>query len=44
MPRITASPALSRLRVLDLTRLRAGPTCVNQFAYFGAYVIKIENT
>ena len=25
MPRITASPALSRLRILDLTRVRAGP-------------------
>ena len=44
MPRISASPALSRLRILDLTRVRAGPTCVRQFADFGADVIKIENT
>src|SRR4051812_45365826 len=44
MPRITASPALSKLRILDLTRVRAGPTCVRQFADFGADVIKIENT
>ena len=44
MPRITASPALSRLRILDLTRVRAGPTCVKQFADFGADVIKVENT
>ena len=44
MPRITASPALSKLRILDLTRVRAGPTCVRQFADFGADVVKIENT
>jgi crotonobetainyl-CoA:carnitine CoA-transferase CaiB-like acyl-CoA transferase len=44
MPRITASPALSKLRILDLTRVRAGPACVRQFADFGADVIKIENT
>ena len=39
MPRITASPALARLRILDLTRVRAGPSCVRQFADFGADVI-----
>ena len=44
MPRISASPALAKLRILDLTRVRAGPSCVRQFADFGADVIKIENT
>ena len=35
--------ALSRFSVIDLTRVRAGPTCVRQFADFGAKVIKIES-
>lgn len=43
MPPIHASSALSRLRILDLSRVRAGPTCVRQFADFGADVIKIES-
>src|SRR5260370_32912223 len=42
MPAIAASAALKRFRILDLSRVRAGPTCVKQFADFGADVSKIE--
>jgi crotonobetainyl-CoA:carnitine CoA-transferase CaiB-like acyl-CoA transferase len=34
---------LSRFKVIDLTRVRAGPTCVRQLADWGADCIKVEN-
>ena len=37
-----ASQALSRFTVLDLTRVRAGPTAVRQLADWGANVIKVD--
>lgn len=42
MPHRPASAALARFRVLDLTRVRSGPTCVRQMADWGADVVKIE--
>src|SRR5439155_7875583 len=41
MPESPAMP-LSRFTVLDLTRVRAGPTAVRQLADWGARVIKLE--
>jgi crotonobetainyl-CoA:carnitine CoA-transferase CaiB-like acyl-CoA transferase len=37
-----ASLPLSRFKILDLTRARAGPTCVRQLVDWGAHAIKIE--
>jgi formyl-CoA transferase len=42
MPIPRASSALDRFTVLDLTRVRSGPTCVRQLADWGADVIKVE--
>src|SRR5438105_12232074 len=41
MAKNTALP-LARFNVLDLTRARAGPTCVRQLVDWGAHAIKIE--
>ena len=34
--------ALGRFTLVDLTRVRSGPTCVRQLADFGANIIKVE--
>ena len=42
-PLSSDSLALKRFKVLDLTRIRSGPTCVRILADFGAEVIRIES-
>ncbi|MEE8445026.1 MAG: CaiB/BaiF CoA-transferase family protein [Alphaproteobacteria bacterium] len=42
MPHEPASGALKHLTILDLTHVRSGPTCVRQFADWGANVIRVE--
>jgi len=42
MPHRPASKALDHIKVLDLTRVRSGPTCVRQLADWGADVVKVE--
>jgi crotonobetainyl-CoA:carnitine CoA-transferase CaiB-like acyl-CoA transferase len=42
MPHLPASSALARFRVIDLTQVRAGPTCCRQLADWGADVIQVQ--
>jgi len=39
---MTGAGALTGLKVIDLTRVRAGPSCVRNFADWGADVIRVE--
>lgn len=42
MPHMPASAALARFRVIDLTQVRAGPTCCRQLADWGADVVQVQ--
>lgn len=42
MSKIQASDALKNLKVIDLSRVRAGPNCVRILSDFGADVIRVE--
>ena len=42
MPHQPASAALARFRVIDLSQVRAGPTCCRQLADWGADVIQVQ--
>jgi crotonobetainyl-CoA:carnitine CoA-transferase CaiB-like acyl-CoA transferase len=42
MPKIQASIALARFKVIDLSRVRAGPNCVRILTDFGADVVRVE--
>jgi hypothetical protein len=42
MPKIQACSALARFKVIDLSRVRAGPNCVRILTDFGADVIRVE--
>jgi crotonobetainyl-CoA:carnitine CoA-transferase CaiB-like acyl-CoA transferase len=42
MPKIQASSALARFKVIDLSRVRAGPNCVRILTDFGADVVRVE--
>ena len=42
MPHLSASAALARFRVIDLTQVRAGPTACRQLADWGADVVQVQ--
>ena len=42
MLHLAASSALDRFRVIDMTQVRAGPTCCRQLADWGADVIQVQ--
>ena len=42
MPHIPASSVLDNITILDLTRVRSGPTATRQLGDWGTNMIKIE--